>query len=182
MTGLPETTRLPTTEDLKALAHATRQRILRLCRHESLTNKALAERLTLDPATALHHVRVLVRCGFLSPCEPRRGVSGALEIPYQSSGKSFLVTVDDAAPESRLESGLAGLDALRQELEEVGGDRIVQTARLGLRLRETDVEELRSRVIDLFDEFIGRESLAGIETGLFFVLHKAWGHGGDRND
>lgn len=174
MSSEPDTTsRSPTAEELKALAHATRQRILRLCRHGSLTNKALAARLTLDPATVLHHVRVLVRSGFLVARDPRRGASGAMEIPYEATGKSFSVSVDGAASASRLESGLAGLDALRQELEEVGGDFILQTARLGLRLSATDVEELRSRTIDLFDEFIGRESVDGIETGLFFVLHKA---------
>ncbi len=75
--------------EAKALSSVVRLRILRLCLDESLTNKELAERLGLNPATCLHHVRTLVEHDFLRAEEPRRGRRGAKEIPYRSTLKSW---------------------------------------------------------------------------------------------
>jgi len=47
-----------------ALGSEVRLRILRLCLHDALTNKEIAERLGQDPATTLHHVRTLCASGF----------------------------------------------------------------------------------------------------------------------
>ena len=41
--------RAATREELRAVANPLRLRILRLCLHEELTNKQLAERLGMDP-------------------------------------------------------------------------------------------------------------------------------------
>src|SRR6266542_3000990 len=51
---------------------------MRLCLDQELTNKQLAERLGKDPGTLLHHVRILVKAGFLAPGESRNGAHGAL--------------------------------------------------------------------------------------------------------
>jgi DNA-binding transcriptional ArsR family regulator len=67
-----------TPEEFKALAHPLRLRILRLCLHDSLTNKQIADQLGKDPATVLHHVRLLVDTGFLAAETPRPGARGAL--------------------------------------------------------------------------------------------------------
>ena len=48
-----------TVREAKAMAHPLRLRILRLCLHQELTNKQLAERLGRDPGTVLYHVRHL---------------------------------------------------------------------------------------------------------------------------
>ena len=61
------TERRPASEDeARALASTLRMRILRLCLDVSLTNKEIAARLDRDPASVLHHVRTLVRTGFLA--------------------------------------------------------------------------------------------------------------------
>ena len=60
-----------TPAELKAMAHPLRLRIIRLCLHEALTNKQLADHLDQDPATVLHHVRTLCAAGFLE-AEPAR--------------------------------------------------------------------------------------------------------------
>src|SRR5688500_7558706 len=70
-----------TPEEFKAMSHPLRLRIIRACLHDDLTNKQIAERLGKDPATILHHVRLLVRTGFLEPQDVRTGARGALEKP-----------------------------------------------------------------------------------------------------
>ena len=82
-----------TPAELKALAHPLRLRILRLCLRDSLTNKQLADRLGKDPATTLHHVRTLLRSGFLEAEPPRTGETGALEKPYRSTNKSWALSI-----------------------------------------------------------------------------------------
>ncbi|MCZ4151096.1 ArsR family transcriptional regulator, partial [Escherichia coli] len=73
----------------RALSSPLRLRILRLCLHESRTNKEIADILDLNPATSLHHVRTLVSNGYLAAEEPRRGNRGAKEVPYRSTKQSW---------------------------------------------------------------------------------------------
>ena len=62
----PDAKRRPATpQELKALSHPLRVRIVRLCGDRELTNKQLADRLGVDPGTAYYHVRQLVDAGFL---------------------------------------------------------------------------------------------------------------------
>jgi len=88
-----------TAEEARALANPLRLRILRLCLNASLTNKQLADRLDKDPATVLHHVRMLVDTGFLSADAVRSGAKGALEKPYRATGKSWEISVGERAIE-----------------------------------------------------------------------------------
>ena len=73
----------------RALASPLRMRILRLCLHESRTNKELAEELAVNPGSLRHRVRSLVATGFLVAEEPRAGARGAREIPYRAIGRSW---------------------------------------------------------------------------------------------
>src|ERR671920_1168651 len=102
-----------TDEEAKALASTLRLRILRICRGEGHTNKEIAEVLGRDPASILHHIRTLVRTGFLQPQPERRGARGAREIPYLATGKSWRV---DAPVMSR-----PLLDTFREEIALVSG-------------------------------------------------------------
>src|SRR3954453_3100383 len=93
----PQTSRRDATPaGFKAMAHPLRLRILRLCLHDALTNKQIADRLGQDPATTLHHVRTLCTTGFLAPDPARTGARGALEKPYRATGKSWILSVDGA--------------------------------------------------------------------------------------
>src|SRR5712691_7975231 len=78
-----------TDEEAKALASSLRLRILRICLGEARTNKQIAQTLGRDPASILHHIRTLVRTGFLAPQDERRGARGAREIPYLATRKSW---------------------------------------------------------------------------------------------
>src|SRR5215217_8007500 len=116
----PVVRRPPTAAEAKALAHPLRMRILRLCLDQALTNKQLAEWLGKDPGTVLHHVRTLVKSGFLAPDEVRQGTKGALEKPYRATGKSWTLSLEES-PISEATTTQAMLDAFLAELAEAGG-------------------------------------------------------------
>ncbi|GIH17577.1 helix-turn-helix domain-containing protein [Rugosimonospora africana] len=145
--------RRPATErEARALASSLRLRILRLCLDRPLTNKEIAARLDLNPATTLHHVRTLVATGFLAAGPERRGARGAREVPYMATGKSWTLDVRDSGVEGGSEAMIeAFLDEVRLVDE---ADR--QLSRLGLRLDKKDIEELRERVADLLNEYASR--------------------------
>jgi DNA-binding transcriptional ArsR family regulator len=143
-------TQRPATEaEAKALASAVRLRILRVCLDEARTNKEIAERLGLNPATVLHHVRTLVATGFLAPQEERRGTRGAREVPYLATRKSWRL---DTSKVKETGGGNAMLEAFFEESQQVDPNS-VPFARLGLRLTEEEYAELRMRLITLLNEF-----------------------------
>ena len=121
-----ERKRQATPAEFKAMAHPLRLRILRLCLHDAMTNKELAERLGKDPATVLHHVRMLVRTGFLAPEKVRTGTRGALEKPYRATGKSWVLSA--ATPDQAKTEQAAVLDALKAELLEAPPGDVLEGA------------------------------------------------------
>jgi DNA-binding transcriptional ArsR family regulator len=152
-----------TDEEARALASALRLRILRICLGESHTNKEIAQVLGRDPASILHHIRTLVRTGFLEPQEERRGARGAREIPYLATRKSW-----------RLSTPAMDRSMLDTFLEEVGlvpADEI-DMSRLGLRLSPADLAEFRGRLRGLLDDFADRpDDPAAPAWSLFVALH-----------
>lgn len=165
--GLPEEAprRRPATDaEARALASGLRLQILRLTLDEALTNKEIAERVDRNPASVLHHVRTLVDTGFLRAEPVRRGARGSREVPYRATGKSWLL--DGPKDVSR-----AVLAAFLAEAEQVpAGD--LETTRLGLRLTEEGLAELRSRLFDLLEEFRARPVEEGAEPwSVFAALH-----------
>ena len=152
-----------TDEEAKALASSLRLRILRICLGEAHTNKEIAEILGRDPASTLHHIRTLVRTGFLSPQPERRGARGAREIPYLATGKSWRVS---APAMNRLL-----LDTFLQELALVEGAEM-DLARLGLRLSPADFADFRDRLLNLLDEATKLpEDPSAPAWSLFLALH-----------
>lgn len=156
-----------TLEEGRALAHPVRLRILRLC-IDPQTNKELATRLDLQPATVLHHVRALVATGFLAEEEPRSGPRGSTEKPYRATGKSWWVEVGDGWQEDGL---LAAIDATRAELIDAGAGSIVTQARLALRLSPARRQELASRLEALAQEYAFTDDPDGEPVALFQLPH-----------
>ena len=113
----PVVRRPATAAEAKALAHPLRMRILRLCLDQALTNKQLAEWLGKDPGTVLHHVRTLVKTGFLVPDEVRQGEKGALEKPYRATGKSWTLSLEESPVPEGIDAQ-AMLEAFQAELAE----------------------------------------------------------------
>jgi DNA-binding transcriptional ArsR family regulator len=155
--------RRATDEEAKALASSLRLRILRVCLDEPQTNKEIAERLGRDPASTLHHVRTLVRTGFLEPQGDRRGKRGAREIPYLATKKSWRLSVPGS---SRLM-----LETFLDELALVPAADL-DTTRLGLRLAPGDMTDFRTRLQELLDEFAGRpDDPSAPAWSIFITLH-----------
>lgn len=170
--GVPEPApghgrRPATEEEARALGSALRLRILRLCLGEALTNKEIADRLGRDPASVLHHVRRLVDTGFLKTLPVRRGTRGAREVPYQATGKSWTVSVGD----HHQRDTDAMLRAFLDELDDAGGE-LVDSARLGLRLRPEDREEFSRRIGQVLNEFASRTpDPEGEWWSVFYAMH-----------
>lgn len=166
-----------TAGELKAMGHPLRMRILRLCLDEPRTNKALADLLRKDPATILHHVRLLVEHGFLRAEPVRTGQRGALEKPYRTTGLSWrLELLADDQP-----AGLAGrveqavVDAYRAELTDALGEfgpRALRTqTRAPLRLNERSQAELNERLEAVLADFLDRNDADGERLSFLVSMH-----------
>ena len=160
-----------TPAEFKAIAHPLRLRILRLCLHESMTNKQLSDRLGQDPATTLHHVRTLVRSGFLEAEPARTGARGALEKPYRTTNKSWVLAIPRA--DDRLTTVVASVDALRAELIAAGPDALLTSTRLGLQLSDAEAAALTRQLQALGQKYAKRPPTpGGTRVGLFAILHR----------
>jgi hypothetical protein len=150
--GVTTPVRRPATPaEARALAHPVRQRIVRLCGIRERTNKELADQLERDPATVLHHVRTLIAAGFLEACDERVGPSGAIEKPYRSTGISWSLSLDEhrvGHPE------VAMLDATREEVLRSGPDAVETSARLVVRLTDSQLSTFVDRLRALVDEVV----------------------------
>jgi len=152
-----------TDEESRALASALRLRILRVCLSEARTNQEIAEALDRNPASTLHHVRLLTRSGFLQPQPERRGRRGAREVPYLATRKSWSLSSPAA--------GRVLLDAFLEEAALVPAQDL-DTARLGLRLNADNWERFRQRFADLLEEFAGLpDDPDGEDWSVFLAFH-----------
>ncbi len=167
------TRREATPAEFKAMAHPLRLRILRLCLHDALTNKEIADRLDQNPATVLHHVRMLVEQGFLRSERPRTGARGALEKPYRATRKSWTLSSEKFPADKRFAQDLATIDAFRDEVVAEGPGALLGSARLGLKLNEASFTELQTRLWVIIEEFAARpDDDDGDRWGLFVGLHR----------
>jgi DNA-binding transcriptional ArsR family regulator len=162
----------PTAAEMTAVAHPTRLRMLRLCHQQALTNQQLADHLGIAPATALRHVRILAKAGFLAAEPARTGQRGALERPYRSTGLSIRLAWDAAeSPELLQRIEIAALHAVRAELIEAGPGAIRDEFRGTLRLKPEARRELTDRMHALLDEFSGRDDPDGEPLSLLWIMH-----------
>jgi DNA-binding transcriptional ArsR family regulator len=143
----------PTPAQIKAVSSPLRLRILRLCNDREWTNKELADRLERDPATILHHLRLLVDAGLIEAVGVRQGKSGAYEKPYRSTGLSWRLQFEHAAPDEDDAGEVAMLSAFRQELAESGPDSIAELTRFHLHLDDDTLRTFSERLVELIEEY-----------------------------
>jgi DNA-binding transcriptional ArsR family regulator len=152
-----------TDAEAKALASSIRIRILRLCLDEALSNRDIAEATGQNPATSLHHVRMLADTGFLEAQEARRGKRGSREIPYLATGKSWFLNTGDMT-QQMLEAFTAEFTSAPYEERTMG--------RMAAMLTPDEVDEFRTRIDELFEEFRSRRKKGGAtQWGLFIAMH-----------
>jgi DNA-binding Lrp family transcriptional regulator len=173
MSDAEDRRRQPTPPEAKALAHELRQRILRLCATEQMTNKELADRLGSDPGTVLPHVRILVAVGFLEAAPVRSGASGALEKPYRATGVTWWLSNPLGTAEPDV--AFAPLRTALVEALEAGAERVATHASFLLHLTQEEVEELDRRLLDVIDEYVAsdHERLDHPAHRGIVVLHRA---------
>ena len=178
MTGQEEAPRYPrprrqaTPLEAKALAHPLRARILRLCARRELTNKELADRLGLRPASVLYHVRLLLESGLLLPGEVRTGPSGALEKPYRSTGASWWL--DDPLGGADPDVQMSPIEAFEQELAEAGPESVAFSTRITLHLSAAEAAELDRKLLAVLDPYVetDAERLDRPALGGMIVFHR----------
>jgi len=147
--------RAATAQEVKALSHPLRIRILRLCVVREFTNKELADRLDTTPGTVLYHVRLLVDAGLLLPAPVRTGASGALEKPYRATGESWWL--DGPLREVGEGATAAPVRALQQELDEAGPASLRSYSRFVLHLSDEEIAELDRRILAVLDEYVATD-------------------------
>jgi DNA-binding transcriptional ArsR family regulator len=160
-----------TPEEVRALAHPLRLRIIRELYDGARSNKELATALDEDPATVLYHVRTLTGTGFVKPAGTRPGARGSTEKLYKSTGKSWKVDVDIALPKSA-EVRRASLDAFIAEVGAAGPDADLTTARLALKISAERLEALSARMRAVLDEFAMHDDPDGEPWAVFFAMHR----------
>lgn len=172
---------LETTEQIRALAHPVRQRILRLLTTEPMTNQQLAQALDESPARLHFHVRGLHQAGLIE-LVAERPKGGVLEKYYSATARNFRLHTSFSAPD--LGEGLlsdATLDAARHEfVRAVGhyGDPVpnVLMAHQGARLSEERLARVREHLAALDEEFHAAaeadEEIEGrLPVALTYLLH-----------
>jgi hypothetical protein len=164
-----------TLQEIRALAHPLRLRVLRLCLDKARTNSELAGLLGQKPATMLYHVRTLLRTGFLAEEPSRPGPRGTVEKPYLATGKSWHLD-DSAADESVMLRVM--FEAVAAEVAEAGPDAILESARMALRLRPDQLADFRTQIRALIRQFPSameyfRADAPGTDPyALMLVLHR----------
>lgn len=147
----------------RALSSPLRLRILRLCAFEARTNKELADLLSVNPGTMLHHVRTLTQTGFLATEEERTGAQGSREVPYRATGLSWHASIPG--------SSTVLVETFLQQIEGLAPDDL-HISWLGLKLTAAHKEELETRLYALVEEFKQRGPDADGDTySLFTALH-----------
>ncbi len=171
----PRERRAATVREARALAHPLRQRILRLCLQQELTNKQLADRLGREPGTVLYHVRLLVDAGLLQQAPVRTGDSGALEKPYRSTGQSWWL--DGPLANAKPDASFAPIEAFQGELREAGPGSVQLTTRFTLHLSAEDVAALDRRILAILDEYVETDDqrLDQPALGGIIILHRLAG-------
>lgn len=168
--------REPTPEQIKAVASPLRLRILRLCNDREWTNKELADRLDRDPATILHHVRLLVDAGMLEAVAVRQGKSGAYEKPYRSTGLSWQLSFEALTADEEAPGQLAMLTAFQQELAEAGNASVEEMTRFHLHLDQDTARAFVERMLGVIEEYRvadeARSQAGAPGYGGMIVLHR----------
>jgi DNA-binding transcriptional ArsR family regulator len=144
---LPDTLVLDKPEQLKALGHPLRVRILEMLGQEGewqLTNRELAQRLGVDPGHLHFHVRMLLKAGLIELAET--GGRGR-EKPYRAVAKIFRV-----APELLAAGGASDLQAAM--IDQVQRAHSLYSAEGAFRGAQLEVKLTIERAIELMAGFL----------------------------
>ncbi|WP_426996459.1 helix-turn-helix domain-containing protein [Pseudarthrobacter sp. N5] len=164
MTAPPESGEADLQARGRALSSPLRLRILRLCLHQPRTNKEISELLGINPASSLHHVRTLVRTGFLLAEEHRKGKRGATEVPYIASRMSWSTPVNNVSP--------VLIETFLQETRNLPPEDI-EVWRLGVKFNPARREEMLGKLRAVIEEYMALPADDdGVATSLMIAHHR----------
>jgi DNA-binding transcriptional ArsR family regulator len=144
---LPDVLTVERPEQLKALGHPLRLRVLETLgagEEEQLTNRELAQRLGVDPGHLHFHVRMLLRAGLIELAEGGRG----REKPYRAVARTIRVAPSLVA--SGVASDLRGamLDEVGRGYEKFGAEGSFRSAQVTARLTPDQALELITEIVE----------------------------------
>ncbi|MDX6510730.1 MAG: hypothetical protein QOE36_234 [Gaiellaceae bacterium] len=134
-------------EQLKALGHPLRVRVLEMLGGEStwqLTNRELAQALSVDPGHLHFHVRMLLKAGLIELVPG----TGGREKPYRAVARTFRVAPHLLAsgPVNELHSAM--LDEVQRGIVAHGPDGQFRAAQLTLRLKLERAMQLVEELVE----------------------------------
>ncbi len=146
---MQETLTLDKPEQLKALGHPLRVRVLEMLGGEGeqdwqLTNRELAQRLGVDPGHLHFHVRMLLKAGLIELAD---GGGGGREKPYRSVAKVFRV-----APELLAAGGAKDLQAAM--IDQVQRAHTLYSAEGRFRGAQLELKLSIDRALELMSAFL----------------------------
>jgi DNA-binding transcriptional ArsR family regulator len=153
---LQETLVLDKPEQLKALGHPLRVRVLEMLGQDGdwqLTNRELAQRLGVDPGHLHFHVRMLLRAGLIELAD---GSARGREKPYRAVAKIFRVAPELLAAGGASDLQAAMIDQVQRAHELYSPDGNFRGAQLEVKLSVERATELMGSFLgaarDLEDE------------------------------
>jgi DNA-binding transcriptional ArsR family regulator len=144
---LQETLVLDKPEQLKALGHPLRVRVLEMLGQDDewqLTNRELAQRLGVDPGHLHFHVRMLLKAGLIELANGGRGGRGK---PYRAVAKVFRVS-----PELLAAGGASDLQAAM--IDQVQRAHALYSPRGAFRGAQLEVKLSIERALELMTAFL----------------------------
>lgn len=142
-----ETLVLDKPEQLKALGHPLRVRVLEMLGQEGewqLTNRELAQRLGVDPGHLHFHVRMLLKAGLIELVD----TDGGREKPYRSVAKTFRVAPELLAAGGASDLQAAMLDQVQRAHALYSSGGTFRSAQLEVKLTVEQARELMSEFLE----------------------------------
>jgi len=150
-------------EQLKALGHPLRVRVLEMLGQEGewqLTNRELAQRLGVDPGHLHFHVRMLLKAGLIELADSEgRG----REKPYRAVAKVFRVAPELLAAGGASDLQAAMIDQVQRAHALYAGTGVFRSAQLEVKLT-------MEQALDLMSESLERAREAEDESADKMVL------------
>jgi DNA-binding transcriptional ArsR family regulator len=144
---LPDVLTVDRPEQLKALGHPLRLRVLEMLgagEQEQLTNRELAQRLGVDPGHLHFHVRMLLKAGLI---ELPSGGHGR-EKPYRAVARTIRVAPELVASGVASDLRAAMLDEVQRGYARFGAEGVFRSAQVTARITPDEALELITELVE----------------------------------
>jgi DNA-binding transcriptional ArsR family regulator len=144
---MPDVLTVERPEQLKALGHPLRLRVLEMLgagENEQLTNRELAQRLGVDPGHLHFHVRMLLKAGLIELAEGGRG----REKPYRAVARTIRVAPALVASGVASDLRAAMLDEVQRGYTTFGAEGTFRSAQVTARMTPDQALELISELVE----------------------------------